>query len=72
MKQDEIIVMARQVGYTPFEALKWEQALTNFAKLVAAKEREECAKLCEEEKLNATHYSATTQSNWLAIKIRTK
>jgi len=43
-----------------------------FAKLVADKEREECAKLCEEEKLNATHYSATTQSNWLAIKIRAK
>ena len=72
MTQDEIIEMARQVGYTPFEALKWEQALTNFAKLVAAKEREACAKLCEEEKLNATHYLATTQSNWLAIKIRTK
>jgi len=47
MNQDEIIVMARQVGYTPFEALKWEQALTNFAKLVAAKEREACAKVCE-------------------------
>ena len=49
MTQDEIIVMARQVGYTPFEALKWEQALTNFAKLVAdvatAKEREACLKI---------------------------
>jgi hypothetical protein len=48
MTQDEIIKMARQVGYTPFEALKWEQALTNFAKLVAAKEREACAKVCDE------------------------
>ena len=47
MTQDEIIEMARQVGYTPFEALKWEQALTNFAKLVAAKEREACALICE-------------------------
>ena len=47
MEQHEIIVMARQVGYTPFEALKWEQALTNFAKLVAAKEREACLKICE-------------------------
>jgi hypothetical protein len=35
-------------------------------------EREECAKLCEEERINATHYSAPTQSNWLAIKIRSK
>jgi hypothetical protein len=48
MNQDEIIVMARQVGYTPFEALKWEQALTNFAKLVAAKEREACVQICDE------------------------
>lgn len=37
MTQGEILLMARQVGYTPFEALKWEQALTDFAKLVAAK-----------------------------------
>lgn len=51
MKQHEIIMIARQAGYTPFEALKWERALTNFAKLVeertAAKEREEIAKLVE-------------------------
>ena len=48
MTQDEIIEMARQVGYNSFEALKWEQALTDFAKLVAAKEREACAKVCED------------------------
>ena len=34
MTQDEIIEMARQVGYNSFEALKWEQTLTDFAKLV--------------------------------------
>jgi len=50
MTQDEIIEMARQVGYTPFEALKWEQALTNFAKLVAAKEREACADIAEAQR----------------------
>jgi len=52
MTQDEIIMMARQVGYTPFEALKWEQALTNFAKLVAAKEREMDLALAECEQEN--------------------
>jgi hypothetical protein len=41
MTQHEILVMARQVGYTPFEALKWEQALTDFAKLVEDKVRQE-------------------------------
>ena len=52
MKQDEIIDMARQVGvdatgneYWPF----FIEELEAFAKLVAAKEREACAKLCEEQ-----------------------
>jgi hypothetical protein len=49
MTQDEIIEMARQAGsfigcatfaFTPKE-------LVAFAKLVAAKEREACAKVCE-------------------------
>ena len=35
-------------------------------------EREACALLCEEERINATHYSAPTQSNWLAKKIRNR
>jgi hypothetical protein len=51
--------------------LKWSD-LEAFAALVAAAEREACAKLCEDEKINATHYSAPTQSNWLAKKIRAR
>jgi hypothetical protein len=43
-----------------------------FAEMVAKTEREECAALCEEERINAVHYSAPTQSNWLAKKIRAK
>ena len=50
MTQDEIIAMARQVGveiannaYYPF----FIEELEAFAKLVAAHEREACAKLCE-------------------------
>jgi hypothetical protein len=52
MKQDEIIEMARQAGL-PKEwisdtgVLKWSD-LEAFAKLVAAKEREACAKVCDE------------------------
>jgi len=59
MTNDEIIKM--------LEA-EWSDRL----KAAVLKEREECALLCEEEKINAVHYSATTQSNWLAIKIRNK
>ena len=35
-------------------------------------EREACALLCEEERIEARHYSAPTQSNWLAKKIRAR
>ena len=58
MTQDEIIEMARQAGMVQdgdvwFSANNYEQSdvhtaeLKYFAKLVAAKEREACAKVCE-------------------------
>ena len=47
MTQDEIIEMAIQAGFHehdfPFKKFKFEA----FAKLVAAAEREACAKVCE-------------------------
>jgi sugar phosphate isomerase/epimerase len=62
MTQDEIIEMARQAGAKqmvsslthpkgPVTALKFDldsDVLEAFAKLVAAKERETCAKVCDE------------------------
>jgi len=53
MTQDEIIEMARQAGFDFYgKELTWEdvictEQLITFAKLVAIKEREACAKLCE-------------------------
>jgi hypothetical protein len=44
MTEDEIIEMARQVGY-PIQHPEWQKATEEFAALVAAKEREACAKL---------------------------
>ena len=46
MKQDEIIEMARQAGMYQDLSVSFNQSIQNFAKLVAAKEREECAKAC--------------------------
>ncbi len=46
MTQEEIIEMARQVGY-PIQHSEWQKATEEFAALVAAKEREECADLLE-------------------------
>ena len=51
MTQDEIIEMARQVEFNV--GFKWCVnfiELEAFAKLVAAKEREACAKVCEQVK----------------------
>ena len=56
MTHDEIIEMARQVGikrrtdefYSEFCDGVYADDLEAFAKLVAAKEREACAKVCEE------------------------
>jgi len=52
MKQDEIIEMARQVGFVDYElddgtTNAFDKRYEAFAKLVAAKEREACAKVCE-------------------------
>ena len=53
MKQDEIIEMARQAGFEGCAELTWEnvictEELEAFAKLVAEKERKECADMIED------------------------
>ena len=51
MTQDEIIDMAIQAGASPDENKIWlmyAEEIETFAKLVAVKEREACAKVCEE------------------------
>jgi hypothetical protein len=51
MTQDDIIRMAEEarVHFENFND-RYIERLEKFAELVAAAEREECAKLCEEEK----------------------
>jgi hypothetical protein len=49
MTQDEIIEMARQVGLWPAVTDIFPKELEAFAKLVAAKEREACAKKAESQ-----------------------
>ena len=51
MTQDEIIEMARQAGFEEISEHEWTgftNSLEAFAKLVAAKEREACAKECDD------------------------
>ena len=49
MTQDEIIEMARQAGMYQDLNVSFNQSIQNFAKLVAAKEREACQKECLEQ-----------------------
>ena len=58
MNQDEIIRMARESGFeigsvtsAIYAPTSCEMELTRFAALVAAAEREECAKVCEETRI---------------------
>ena len=45
MTKDDIIRMAREVGYTSYDSQ--DERLQQLAALVAAHEREECAKICD-------------------------
>jgi hypothetical protein len=49
MTQDEIIEMAKQAGISKDHAEGMTLFLEAFAKLVAAKEREACALICDKE-----------------------
>ena len=52
MTKEEIIEMARQAGFEGCAELTWEnvictEELVTFAKLIAEKEREACAEICD-------------------------
>jgi hypothetical protein len=48
MTKEEIIKLAKQAGLDP-DLWNYTDAFERFAKLVAAKEREACANICEEK-----------------------
>ena len=47
MNQEDIIRMAREAGMYQDLNVSWNQSIQNFAALVAAAEREACAKMCD-------------------------
>ena len=49
MTQDEIIEMAKEAGLWPAVTDVFSKELESFAQLVAAHEREACAKVCEDD-----------------------
>ncbi len=68
MNREDIIRMAREAGYGDALADLHAPALERFAKLVAAAEREECAKVCDV--LVDKHMFEGGYANECAIAIR--
>lgn len=62
MTREEIIRMARSDDWAVDVSLKWDDFFVRFANLVAASEREACARVCEEYE-TANDITAT----WLNI-----
>jgi hypothetical protein len=69
MTQDEIIEMAREAGL-PAKHPDWIKAYLAFEKLVAAKEREACAKVCDALAVHPEYASEVTKLAALAIRAR--
>lgn len=72
MTKEEIIEMAKQAGYLDlsFDRGMELKELRAFAKLVAEKEREECAKICDEQ-ANGAYWEGADVCAW-AIRERGK
>jgi hypothetical protein len=72
MDREEIIRMAREAGIPGAWDLNWfDPYLDSFAALVAAHEREECAKVCDDARDNSSNPAHTVCIN-LAHRIRAR
>ena len=78
MTQDEIIEMAREAGgsdvgghgWTTWVGTQSTEFLERFAKLIAAKEREACAKLCETKHFSSPVREFGAKECAIAIRAR--
>jgi len=77
MTQEEIIAMAREAGgyespHYPENLVMDEHDLGRFAALVAAKEREACAHLCDEQFEKSTTAAGAFRADMCAAAIRAR
>jgi uncharacterized protein involved in tolerance to divalent cations len=75
MTNDEIITIAKEVGFVDEEIDKCQLMLERFAFLVAQNEREACAKVCDD--INAKYkwpddVAERVASQWCADSIRAR
>ena len=63
MTQDEMLSMAREAGFGP--AVEWTEMqppFLRFAALVAAAEREACARICDRNNMSAWGFARAIRS----------
>lgn len=72
MNSEDIIRMARKSGYGEAMADLHAPALERFAKLVAASEREECARVCDEVFEESNNYRTQGYASHCAAAIRAR
>ena len=87
MNRDDVIRMAREAGFEiDCCSLEWHDRIERFAALVAAAEREACAKVCDEQKERSllardkskritdqrVYHSAAQTAAWNAAAIRAR
>ena len=84
--RDTIIKLAREAGFTEGDIALFPDLIVHFAALVAAAEREACAKLCEEQairseasmrksktvKAREIYSSAGQTAHWMVAAIRAR
>lgn len=73
MNQDEIIAMAKEAGFdNALGGIDGLDELRHFAALVAAKEREACAQLCDEQFEKSTTAAGAFRADMCAAAIRAR
>lgn len=84
MTKDEVILLAKQAGLSMMledettSGPMWEYELQFFADLVAKREREECAKICDQRKIVTPewqmdqHYNQAASHCAQAIRLRSR
>jgi hypothetical protein len=71
MTRDDIIRMAREAGGEDWGIFRdFMPEIERFAALVAAAEREECAKVCDE--VNKEYDGEEVSASWIAAAIRAR
>ena len=70
MDREEIIRMAREAGFTEGDISLFPDLIAHFAALVAAHEREACAKVCDVLAVHPEYASDITKVAAQAIRAR--